>query len=367
MKVPMVDLVAQYKTIRKEVDKVVKEVIESGWFIMGPNVKAFEEEMAQYCGTQYAVACASGTDALMMGLMAMDIQPGDEVITTPFTFAATAEVIALLGVKAVFVDIDPVSYNIDIKAIEKAINKKTKAIIPVHLYGQPADMDEINALAKASNLIVIEDACQAVGAQYKGKRACSIGDMGCLSFFPAKNLGAYGDGGMILTSNEELNKKLCMIRDHGSDKRYHHAILGLNSRLDALQAAVLRIKLKYIDEWNEARKDRAALYTELLKDASVQVPTVLDDRTHVFHQYTLRVKDRDGLREFLQESGIASAIHYPVPLHMQPAFHDPKQAEGSFPVAEKIAGDVISLPMYPELTENAIQFIASKIIEFTSR
>lgn len=366
MKIPMVDLVAQYKTIRKEIDNVVKEVIESGWFIMGPNVKAFEEEMAEYCGTKYAIACASGTDALMMGLMAMDIQPGDEVITTPFTFAATAEVVALLGVRAVFVDIDSVSYNIDVKAIKNAITQKTKAIIPVHLYGQPADMDEITELAKDNNLIVIEDACQAVGAKYKGNKACSMGNMGCLSFFPAKNLGAYGDGGMILTSDEELNRKLCMIRDHGSDRRYHHAILGLNSRLDALQAAILRVKLKYIDDWNEARKDRAALYTELLRNAAVQVPTVLDDRTHVFHQYTLRVKNRDGLREFLQENGIASAIHYPIPLHMQPAFHDPGQAEGNFPIAEGIARDVISLPMYPELTEEAIQFIASKIIEFTS-
>jgi len=367
MKIPMVDLVTQYKTIRKEIDKAVKEVIESGWFIMGPNVKAFEEEMAGYCRTRFAISCASGTDALMMGLMAMDIVPGDEVITTPFTFAATAEVIALLGVKAVFVDIDPVTYNIDPAAIEKAITKKSKAIIPVHLYGQPVDMDEINALAKDKNLVVIEDACQAVGAQYKGKMACSIGDMGCLSFFPAKNLGAFGDGGMVLTSDEELNRKLRMIRDHGSDKRYHHAILGLNSRLDALQAAVLRVKLKYIDQWNEARKDRAALYTELLKDTSVQVPTVLDDRTHVFHQYTLRVKDRDGLRSFLEENGIASAIHYPIPLHMQPAFHDPNQGEGSFPISEEIARDVISLPMYPELTEEAVQFIASKIIEFTSK
>lgn len=366
MKIPMVDLVAQYKTIRKEIDNVVKEVIESGWFIMGPNVKAFEEEMAEYCGTKYAIACASGTDALMMGLMAMDIQPGDEVITTPFTFAATAEVVALLGVRAVFVDIDSVSYNIDVKAIKNAITQKTKAIIPVHLYGQPADMDEITELAKDNNLIVIEDACQAVGAKYKGNKACSMGNMGCLSFFPAKNLGAYGDGGMILTSDEELNRKLCMIRDHGSDRRYHHAILGLNSRLDALQAAILRVKLKYIDDWNEARKDRAALYTELLRNAAVQVPTVLDDRTHVFHQYTLRVKNRDGLREFLQKNGIASAIHYPIPLHMQPAFHDPGQAEGNFPIAEGIARDVISLPMYPELTEEAIQFIASKIIEFTS-
>jgi dTDP-4-amino-4,6-dideoxygalactose transaminase len=361
----MVDLVDQYRSIRKEVDKAVKDVIESGWFVMGPNVKAFDEEMAAYCEVGFGIGCASGTDALQLCLMTAGVEPGDEVITTPFTFVATAEVIALLGAKPVYVDIDSVHYLIDVDQIEKAITKKTKAIIPVHLFGQAADMDRINAIADAHGLAVIEDACQAVGAKYKGKRVCGLGDFGCLSYFPAKNLGAYGDGGHVLTNDEAYAKKIQMIRDHGSDRRYHHSVLGVNSRLDAIQAAVLRVKLKYIDAWNEARKDRAALYTELLKDADVVTPKIVEYNDHVFHQFSIRVKDRDGLQAYLREAEIASAIHYPIPLHLQPAYAHFGKGKGSFPVAEEVAGEIISLPMYPELKEEAIHFITEKIIAFT--
>ena len=365
MKIPMVDLVVQYRSIQKEIDRAVKDVLKSGWFIMGPNVKMFEEEAAKYCGAKFGIGCASGTDALMIALMAIGVGRGDEVITTPFTFAATAEAIALLGAKAVFVDIESETYTMDASQIEKVVTEKTKAIIPVHLYGQSADMDAINLIAKKYKLAVIEDACQAIGATYKGRRTCSMGTMGCLSFFPAKNLGAFGDGGMVLTSDEELARKLQMIRDHGSDRRYHHAVLGVNSRLDALQAAILHVKLKYIDGWNEARKDRAALYSELLKDGKVITPVVRETNEHVFHQYSIRVKDREGLQKHLAEAGIASAIHYPIPLHLQPAFFDPKRGEGAFPVAEEVAREILSLPMYPELKEEAIHFIAEKIIAFT--
>ncbi len=366
MKVPMVDLVAQYQAVKKEINKAMSGVVESGWFIMGPEVKAFEEETAKYLETRYAISCASGTDALLMTLMAIDLKPGEEVITTPFTFAATAEVIALLGARSVFVDIDPKTYNIDPAKIEKAVTRKTRAIIPVHLFGQPADMDPIMAVAKKHRLPVIEDACQAIGARYKGKRVCGIGVMSCLSFFPAKNLGAYGDGGMVLTNDETLDKKLRMIRDHGSDRRYHHAILGLNSRLDALQAAILRVKLRYLDSWNEARRDRAALYSELLKDALVTTPYIEDFNEVIFHQYSIRVKNRDSLQKHLADAGIASAIHYPIPLHLQQAFRDPKQREGKFPISEEVSREIISLPMYPELKEEAIEAICEKIVEFVA-
>lgn len=361
----MVDLVAQYQSIHKEIDRAVYEVLESGRFIMGPNVTKFEEEMADYCDVKYAIGCASGTDALMLTLMSIGVGPGDDVITTPFTFVATAEVIALLGARPVYVDIEPDTYLIDVDCIEGSITKKTKAVIPVHLYGQSVDMDRISAIAKKHQLVVIEDACQAVGAKYKERRVCSLGEMGCLSFFPSKNLGAYGDGGMVLTSDERLAQRLRMIRDHGSERRYHHTILGMNSRLDALQAAILRIKLEHLDEWNEARKDRAAMYSELLKEAHVVTPVIKETNDHVFHQYSIRVKNREGLQKYLEEAGIATAIHYPVPLHLQQAFSCSRTGKGSFPVAEEVAREIISLPMYPELKEEAVQFIVEKIIEFT--
>ncbi len=362
----MVDLVTQYQSIRKEMDKAIKNVLESGYFIMGPEVGAFEQEMADFSNVKFGIGCASGTEALQIALMTIGIEPGDEVITTPFTFVATAEVIVLFGAKPIFVDIDPVTYCINVEKIEKAVSKKTKAIIPVHLYGQTADMNPINAIAKKHGLPVIEDAAQAVGATYKGKRTCGLGDMGCLSFFPSKNLGAYGDGGMVLTSNAEYAEQLRIIRNHGSSKRYHHTLLGVNSRLDAIQAAILRVKLKHLTAWNDARKDRAALYSELLKDANVVTPVTAETNEHVFHQYTLLAENRDGLRDHLNKAGIAIAIHYPIPLHLQPAYKHLGYKKGDLPIAEKISEKVISLPMYPELKEEDIHYIANKIIEYTT-
>lgn len=365
--VPMADLVGQYHHIRKEIQKAINEVLESGRFILGPQVKALEEELAVYCETSHAVACNSGTDALQMALMTLHVGPGDEVITTPFTFVATAEVIGLLGAKPVFVDIDPVTYNIDPGKIERAVSRKTRAIIPVHLYGQSADMDAINSIAKKHKLPVIEDACQAIGAAYKGRKVCSLGEMACLSFFPSKNLGAYGDGGMILTSDPELEKSLRIIANHGQDKRYHHSMLGINSRLDTIQAAILQVRLRHLDDWSEARKDRAALYTELLSSLDIKTPVIAETNTHVFHQYSIRVKERDRLQEHLQEAGIATAIHYPVPLHLQPAFEHYGRGAGSLPVAESVAKEVLSLPMYPELEEEKIHYIVEQIAEFVHR
>lgn len=362
--IPMLDLKIQYKQIQKEINKAVQEVLESTQFIMGPFVKKFEDELAAYCDTKYAISCNSGTDALQIALMALEIQPGDEVITTPFTFVATAEVIRLLGAKSVFVDIDPDTYNINPSLIEKAITKKTKAMIPVHLYGQAADMDAINKIAEKHQIPVIEDACQAIGATYKGKPTCSLGLFGCLSFFPSKNLGAYGDGGMILTSDDKLADTCQMMRNHGSRVRYVHEVLGVNSRLDSIQAAILSVRLKHLDAWNDARKDRAALYNELLKPYDVITPLTAETNDHVYHQYSIRVKNRDGLKDHLGKEGIASAIHYPIPLHMQPAFQDKDFPEGSLPVSETVAKDILSLPMYPELKEEDIVRIVDTIAEF---
>lgn len=363
--IPMVDLALQYKTLKPQIHKAMEEVLKNTRFILGQEVSALESQLASYCETRYGIACGSGTDALQMALMAIGVGPGNEVITSPFTFIATAEVIALLGARPVFVDIDPDTYCIDPMKIEKAISKKTKAIIPVHLYGQSADMDPILEIARDARIFVIEDACQAIGATYKGKKVCSLGDMGCVSFFPSKNLGGYGDGGMIFTSDERLFQTLRMIRDHGSSQKYHHVRLGFNSRLDTLQAAILLVKFQYLDSWNKARRKIAEMYTEFLKNAKVKTPVIQKENTHVFHQYTIQVNDRDGLRKHLENYGISTAIHYPIPLHLQPAFQYLKLKPGQFPIAEEVASRVVSLPMYPELKTNQIHFITEKIIEFT--
>lgn len=363
--IPMVDLALQYKVLKPQLHKAMEEVFKSTRFILGPEVATLESRLAEYCETKYAIACGSGTDALQMALMAIGVGPGDEVITTPFTFIATAEVIALLGAKPVFVDIDPDTYCMDPQKIEKAISKKTKAIIPVHLYGQSADMDPILEIAKKRKIFVIEDACQAIGATYKGRKVCSLGEMGCISFFPSKNLGGYGDGGMVLTSDEKLFQILRMIRDHGSVQKYHHVRLGFNSRLDTLQAAILLVKFQYLNSWNKARRKIAEMYTQLLKNAKVKTPIIREGNEHVFHQYTIQVQDRDGLRKHLEKYGISTAVHYPVPLHLQPAFQFLKFKPGQFPIAEEVASRVVSLPMYPELKPNQVRFIAEKIIEFT--
>ncbi len=364
MKMHMVDVIGQYQKIKTEVDAAIHRVLESGQFIMGKEVGELETRIASYLGVKHAVACASGTDALQIAMMAMNIGPGDEVITTPFTFVATAETIGLLGATPVYVDIDPLTFNLDPSHIEKVITSRTKAIIPVHLYGQPAEMDQIIKLARAHGLSVIEDSAQALGASYRGTRVCAIGDVGCISFFPSKNLGAFGDGGMVVTDDSALAERMRMVAAHGSKVRYYHEILGINSRLDTLQAAILLVKLQHLDAWNAERSRAAVRYTTLLAGTPVTPPFVGPDREHIFHQYTLRVPQRDELAARLKERGIPHAIYYPVPLHLQQAFAMAGNGPGDFPETEKAAGDVLSLPMHTELTREQQHFVCDTIKEF---
>jgi UDP-2-acetamido-2-deoxy-ribo-hexuluronate aminotransferase len=364
MKLQMVDVVGQYRRIREEVDAAIHSVLDSGMFIQGKEVGDLEHAVARYLGVKFAVGCASGTDALQIAMMALGIGPGDEVITTPFTFVATAETIAILGAKPVYVDIDPGTFNINPDLIEEAITVRTKAIIPVHLYGQPAAMDPILAVAGKHSLPVIEDAAQSVGATYRGRKVCSLGTIGCISFFPSKNLGCFGDGGMVVTDDQVLAGTMRMIAAHGSRVRYYHEVLGLNSRLDTLQAAILLAKLPHLEEYNAARRRAAARYDALLKGLPVAVPVVAPDVVHIFHQYTLRVPERDGLAAFFRDKGIPHGIYYPVPLHLQRAFAMSGGKKGDFPVTEKASEEVISLPMHTELTEEQLLFITGALREF---
>ncbi len=364
MKLQMVDVVGQYQKMKTEIDAAIHKVIDSGQFVLGKEVGEFECKVAGYLGMRYAVGCASGTDALQVAMMALGIGPGDEVITTPFTFVATTETIALLGAKPVYVDIDPKTFNIDPARIEQAITSKTKAILPVHLYGQPADMDAIVAIAKKHNLKVIEDAAQALGASYKGKKVCSFGDVGCISFFPSKNLGAFGDAGMVVTNDQALGEKMRMIIVHGSKERYHHEILGVNSRLDTLQAVVLAVKLPYLEAWNASRRRFAAMYNELLSGTPTTLPEVSPLSQHIFHQYTIRAPKRDALADHLKEKNIPHGIYYPIPLHLQKAFVMAGNKKGDFPITEKAADEVLSLPMHTELTEEQLVYITNAIKEF---
>ena len=363
--IPMLDLKVQYQAMKDEINSAIQSVLDSCQFIMGPEVQKLEEEVAAYTRSKYGIGCNSGTDALQMALMALDVGPGDEVITTPFTFVATAEVAGLLGAKCVFVDVRPDTYNIDPDLIEAAITDKTKVIIPVHLFGQSADMDPIQAVAKKHNIPVIEDAAQAIGATYKGRPICSMGEMACLSFFPSKNLGAYGDGGMILTSDEGLAEKLRMIRNHGSKVRYHHDILGVNSRLDSIQAAILRVRLKHLDDWGKARAERAAYYTERFQSSNVTPPVTAESNTHVFHQYCACTEKRDEVLEKLRKHQIGCAVYYPIPLHLQPAFRKMGFGEGSLPVSEDLAKKIFALPIYPELPKEDQDWIVEKVLEVT--
>ncbi len=364
MNIQMVDVVGQYRKIKPEVDAAIHTVLDSGQFIMGKDVAELESEIAAYLGVKHAVACASGTDALQIAMMAMDIGPGDEVITSPFTFVATAETIGILGAKPVYVDIDPRTYNLDASLIEAAITPRTKAIIPVHLYGQPAAMDEIMRIARARGLKVIEDSAQGLGASYRGKKVCSIGDCGCISFFPSKNLGAFGDGGMIVTDDATLADRLRMVAAHGSRVRYYHEILGVNSRLDTIQAAILRVKARHLDAWNAERRRAAARYTALLAGTPAVTPYCAPEGEHIFHQYTIRVPERDALDARLKERGIPHAVYYPVPLHLQKAFAMSGYHEGDFPVTEQACREVLSLPMHTELTEEQQQHVCTTIKEF---
>ena len=377
MKIPILDLTAQYKSIKSEIDAAVMKVIESQHFILGPEVEAFESEVAAYCGTKYAVGVASGTDALILSLKALGIGPGDEVITTPFTFFATAESISIVGAKPVFVDVDPKTYCINPELIEDKITKKTKAIIPVHLFGQCADMDKILEIAKLNNLKVIEDTAQAMGAIYKGKPACldgnseqsgrqagSMGDIGCLSFFPSKNLGGFGDGGMIITNNKELADKIRMLRVHGSTIRYIHSAIGTNSRLDALQAAILRVKLRHLDKWLDARRKVAKYYDENLKGLAITTPYVPSYNVHTYHLYVLRVKPSpEKLAKALNDAGIEARTYYPVSLHLQECYKSLSYKKGAFPESESASPETLAIPIYPELDTEKLSIIVKKITD----
>lgn len=360
MKIPILDLQVQYKTIKKEIDAAIKTVIAESSFIGGKHVEELENNIASYCGTKYAVALNSGTDALYLALWALGIGKGDEVITSPFSFFATAEVIAKVGAKPVFVDIDPATFNINPELIEGKITKNTKAIIPVHLFGQAAGMDKINALAKKYGFFVIEDACQAIGATYKGKKTGNLGDVGCFSFFPSKNLGAYGDGGILTTNHLPLATKVKILRNHGSKVKYYNDEIGVSSRLDGLQAAILNVKLKHLDKWNKARNEVAQMYDKLLSNINwLQTPRVSPE--HVFHQYTIRVTNgkRYELKNYLAEQGIQTMIYYPIPLHLLKAMEYLGYKKGSLLEAEKACEEVLSLPMYPELQFNHINKISA--------
>ncbi len=367
--VPLLDLKAQYQSIREEIESAVKEVMESQYFILGPNVKKFEEHIAEYCQTKYAVGVSSGTDALLIALMAADIKPGDEVITTTYSFFATAGSISRLNAKPVFVDIDPVTFNIDPAAVEQAITDKTKAIIPVHLYGQTADMDPILKIAEEHNLIVIEDAAQAIGSEYKGgKRAGSMGDMGCFSFFPSKNLGGFGDGGIVTTSDEALYEKLLYLRNHGAHPKYYHRMIGGNFRLDAIQAVVLDIKLKYLDDWTAGRQKNAQYYREGFSKRElgsyVTTPSAQNGYRHIYNQFILRVQSRDDLLQHLKNNNIGSEIYYPVTFNNQECFRYLGYAQGDFPYAEKAASETIAIPIYPELTDEQKDYVMDTIRDF---
>lgn len=365
MQVPFVDLRAQHASVKDEVESAISGVMEQAAFILGPEVAEFEKEYAEYCEAEYAVGTDSGISALELTLRTLGIGEGDEVITVANTFIATASSISFTGARPVLVDIDPETYNIDPAAIEAAITPRTKAIMPVHLYGQPADLDPILEIANRHGLAVIEDACQAHGARYKGKRVGALAAAGCFSFFPAKNLGAYGDGGIVVTNDGELAEKLRMFRNYGQREKYNHIFLAFNRRLDSIQAAILRVKLRRLDQWNENRRRVASIYDRILADSSVICPKVADYSEHVYHQYIIRAENRDTLREQLDKRGVATGLHYPVPIHLQPAYESLGYNEGDFPVSEKIAGEMVSLPVFPEMTEERANYVASQILELT--
>lgn len=361
--IPMLDLKAQYAAIREEIAAAVQQVLDSQHFILGPQVKAFEEEMAAYCGTRFAVGVASGTDALILALHACGAGPGDEVLVPTFSYIATADSASLLGAVPVFVDIDPATFNINPAQIEARITAKTKAIVPVHLYGQPANMDPILEIGQRRGIRVIEDNAQAIGAAYRGRKTGSMGDMGCISFFPSKNLGAYGDGGMVVTNSEELAARLRALRAHGTSRhKYMSEEQGWNSRLDELQAAVLRVKLRHLDGWMRGRQSVAARYNELLAGIpGVVPPQVAPGCEHVYHQYTVRVPRRDAVQQRLAEAGVPSTVYYPVPMHLQKMYAHLGGRPGQLPVAERAAEEVLSLPVYPELTAAQIHRVAEAL------
>jgi dTDP-4-amino-4,6-dideoxygalactose transaminase len=371
-KIQMVDLLAQYENIKDEVDHAITDVVRSSAYINGPEVKNFQSELESFLDVKHVIPCANGTDALQICMMALDLKPGDEVITASFTYVATAEVIALLKLKPILVDVDPDTFNIDPEAIENAITEKTKAIVPVHLFGQCANMDRIMQIAKKHNLYVVEDAAQAIGAKYTfsdgtTQSAGTMGDFGGTSFFPSKNLGCYGDGGALFTNDDELAEKARMIANHGQSERYYHDRVGVNSRLDSIQAAILRIKLRRLNEYNERRKQAADRYDQAFADVEwLTTPVRAEKSTHVFHQYTLKTSgiDRFELQDFLKSKDIPAMVYYPVALHMQKAYKDDRYGKGAFPVTEELCESVISLPMHSELTKDQQDYIIQGVLDF---
>lgn len=367
-KVPGLDIKAELAPIKEEILEAVHRVIDSGAFILGPDVAEMEKDVAAYCQTKHCLGVSSGSDALILALMALDVQPGDEIITTPYTFFATAGAVSRLGAKPVFVDIDPVTFNINPSKIEEKITAKTKAIIPVHLYGQCADMNPILEVAKAHKLPVIEDGAQAIGAEYHGRRAGSMGDIGCFSFFPSKNLGAFGDGGAVTTNNDELAEKMRVLRVHGSKPKYHHHVIGGNFRLDTIHAAVIRVKLKSLDSWTRGRQELAERYTQLMQekglcDQGVVLPSVVENR-HIFNQFVIRVPKRDELQKHLSANGIANAIYYPIPMHLQGCFSYLGHQEGDFPESERAANETLAIPIYPQLSEDQQDLVVEALCQF---
>ncbi len=359
--IPFVDLRRQYLDLKADIDAAVMRVLDTGQFVLGPEVEAFEKEFATLCMADAGIAMNSGTSALHLALLAAGVGPGDEVITVPFTFVATTAAICYTGATPVFVDVNPETFTMDVTQIEKAITKKTKAILPVHLYGQPADMDPIMSIAQRYGLVVIEDACQAHGAQYKGRAVGAIGDAGCFSFYPGKNLGAYGEGGIVVTNRADFEKSMRMLRDWGAEKKYHHVLKGYNYRMEGMQGAILRVKLRHLADWTRARRDHAAVYGKLLVNSGVQTPIEAPYAKHVYHVYAVRTTDRISLQRSLQANGVSTGIHYPIPVHLQPAYADLGHGVGSFPESERAANEVLSLPMFPELSQTQIEQVCAAV------
>ena len=359
--IPFVDLRRQYLELKSDIDAAVQRVLDTGQFVLGPEVEGFEKDFAAMHAADAGVAMNSGTSALHLALLAAGVGPGDEVITVPFTFVATTAAIGYTGATPVFVDINPETFTMDVTQIEKAITKKTKAIVPVHLYGQAADMDPILSIASRHGLIVIEDACQAHAAQYQGRPVGAIGDAGCFSFYPGKNLGAYGEGGMVTTNREDFAKTMRMLRDWGAEKKYHHVLKGYNYRMEGMQGAILRVKLRHLAAWTRARREHAAAYQKLLVNSGVQTPIEAPYSTHVYHVYAVRTTDRASLQRVLQSHGVSSGIHYPIPVHLQPAYAELGHGVGSFPESERAANEVLSLPMFPELTPTQIEQVCMAV------
>jgi dTDP-4-amino-4,6-dideoxygalactose transaminase len=359
--IPFVDLKAQYHAIKAEIDEAVSHILENSQFVLGPEVAAFEKEFAQYTGGAHAIGVNSGTSALHLAMLAAGVGPGDEVITVPFTFVATTAAIGYTGAKPVFVDIDPVSFTMDASRIEAAITPRTKAIVPVHLYGQAADLDPILEVARRHKLIVIEDAAQAHGAEYKGRRVGSIGELGCFSFYPSKNLGAYGEGGAVVTNNPEFVRTIRMLRDWGAEKKYLYVLKGYNYRLEGIQGAILRVKLRHVAAWTEARRAHAARYNELLAGSGVGTPQAMAYARHVYHVYAVRSKQRESLWKTLQDREVQTGIHYPIPVHLLPAYSELGHHPGDFPHSEQAADEVLSLPMFPELTPAQVETVAEAV------